>query len=124
MSLSQKLTISFYSALLFVILSLPITYKLVGNLVGDLVQGLIQKQNAILLHSLVFLLISYVSMSLGETKTESIVKFSRALIGATLFLLLSTPFMYSITANITTGYSSILLHAFIYMSLLTLFMYA
>lgn len=120
MSLSQKLTISFNSALLFVILSLPITYKLVGDLVGNLVQ----KQNAILLHSLVFLLISYVSMSFGETKTESIVKFSRALIGATLFLLLSTPFMYSITSNITTGYYSILLHAFIYMSLLTLFMYA
>lgn len=126
-SFQRKLAISLGSAGLFALVSLPSTYALTNKLFGT---GLCPSPNAILLHLIVFLLVSFATMR-GGYPTGLKAKFT--FYGGLMYFLISSPTMYKFTRNLfgakiasSSGcptVSGVLLHAAVYTALLTAAMY-
>ena len=123
----QKLSISASSALLFLIVNLPIIYQLTDKIFGGLLSdNKCPTTKGILLHTLVFFLVTYLSM--GGNAPPSI-KAGRALSASLVFLLLTSPFGYNITSSLfkhtiqCSTQEGLLLHTIIYTGILTLLMY-
>ncbi|MCJ7638245.1 MAG: hypothetical protein MUO21_12210 [Nitrososphaeraceae archaeon] len=129
-SFNQKLMISIFSAVLFILVSLPATYNLTNSVGLNTYSAGCPTYNGLLLHSFVFFLLSFLSMWSSNASTGLKVKFS--LYGTLIFFLISSPAMYSLTSSLfgnsianggcptTTG---IILHALVYCAALVGVMY-
>lgn len=98
---NQKAMISAPSALLFFALNLPFTYKLTDSLLPINTYNSVTNcptSEGLLLHSLVFYLITYFSM--GKRTTN---KVKNSLIATFLFYIISQPFTYSTVNSIVGG---------------------
>ena len=100
---NQKLAISAGSALVFLLINLPQTYKLTNQLLGSLFGSLWNSATScpttvgIILHAAVFFLVTYLSMGRYASKH---IKVRRSLIAALVFLVLSSPFAYKTVRSI------------------------
>ena len=132
-TLEQKASISFGSAVLFAIINLPQTYQVTDSVLGP-VLGPLQENGCptaigLLVHTLVFGLVSFLSM--GDPTQQTGVKAKYSLYGALIFFFLSSPTVYSIVGSIfgtssPTGcptLGGVMLHALIYFLALTGVMY-
>lgn len=127
--LQEKLYISIFSAFLFALVSLPDTYKLTNNVVNTYSNGC-PTGNGLLLHTFVFFLLTFLSMSMSNGSTGLKLKFS--IYGALIFFLIASPAMFGLTGSIfgdSIAYggcptiSGVLLHALVFCIALTGLMY-
>ena len=128
---NQKLAISLSSAVPFVLVSLPQTYGITNMFLNTFTKSTnCPTALGILLHTLVFFLISYYSMR-GPTPKGLKAKFS--FYGALIFFLVSNPVTYQFVRSLigpsvasAAGCPTlfgILLHALVYAGILTAAMY-
>ena len=92
-TLKEKLIISIFSATLFILVSLPQSYKLTNTFVNNC-----PTSNGLLLHAFVFFVLSFLSMWRSNISTGLKVKFS--IYGTLLYYLVSSPAMFSLTGSI------------------------
>ncbi len=121
-TLEQKATISLGSALLFAIINLPQTYQLTNSfLPGITMQNGCPTSLGLLIHTLVFGLISFLTMGNVREQTWRKVKYS--IYGTLIFFFLSSPTIYSLVGNLLGTTSSaagcptitgVAVHAFVY----------
>ena len=122
----QKLIISIFSAVLFIIVSLPQTYKLINSYEFGC-----PTNNGLLLHALVFFVLSFLSMWTSNASTGLKIKFS--IYGTLLYYLISSPAAFSLTgsifgpsvatANGCPTVTGVILHALVYCASLIGLMY-
>lgn len=133
-TLQTKLNISLGSAFLFAVINSPILYKITtGILPLNLFNNTTNCPTnvGLLVHTLVFLAISYLSM--GNANIKKGIKLKHSIYGALIFFLISSPTMYSFTSSVfgssiasLSGCPTmfgILLHALIYCAALVGVMY-
>jgi hypothetical protein len=134
-SLNKKLSISLWSALLFVLVSLPQTYKFTDSLVPVSLYQNCPTHLGLLLHTSVFFLLSYLSM--GDPTKKQAIKLKFSLYGTLIFYFLSSPTMYAlvgslikklvsttmVTASGCPKLANILLHSCVYTMALVGIMY-
>lgn len=134
-TLQQKLMVSLGSAALFVLVNLPQTYgltdKLLGGLVGPLAKGGCPTTVGLLVHAVVFYLLSKLSMNRAPGSHEA--KHRRALTATFVMALLSSPMAYKLVRNMLgSGIASatgcptmqgILVHAAVYTGALVMLMH-
>ena len=90
----QKLNISFNSALLFYLINLPFTYNLTSSLINTTLISLNCPTNlGIILHTLVFFTITYLSMS--SAKINKGIKIKHSLYGTLIYYFISSPAFYT-----------------------------
>ncbi len=97
----QKLSISLGSAFLFMLVSLPQTYKLTDNLLPVNTSNDITNcpTNAgLLLHALVFFVLTYLSMMGADVNPG--IKLKHTLYATLIFFLIASPTVYSLTGSI------------------------
>lgn len=128
-TLNQKLTISLASAGLFALLNLPCTYNFTNKLSNDLFKVSMYDEEktcptniGLIVHALVFLLITYISMYNINQKDG--IKWKHSIIGALIFYLVSSPAIFSVVGklfgdNFSTSEGcpknkGILLHSLVY----------
>ena len=135
-TLQSKLSISAGSALLFALINLPETYKLTDSL---LPLNLFDKSKncptylGLLVHTVVFGLITFLSMGSSMSETERMMKLKNSVYASLVFFLVSSPIMYALTSKLfgrtiassagcptTTG---VVVHAAVYGLLLVGLMY-
>ncbi len=92
-TLKEKLAISIFSAILFIGVSMPQTYRLTNSYANEC-----PTSNGLLLHTFVFFVLAFLSMWGSNASTGSKVKFS--IYGALLYFLISSPAMFSLTGSI------------------------
>lgn len=130
----EKLIISVFSAALFILVTLPATYKLTTSLttLNLYNQGTNCPTNlGLLLHTLVFFVLTYLSMWNAPHSSGLKLKFS--IYGTLIFYLISSPAMFSFMNSIlgdrvasSTGcptITGILIHSFVYCMVLIGVMY-
>ena len=130
-TLEKKLSISIGSALLFLIINLPKTYKITSFLTKLQLFNFdtnCRTNSGIIIHSFLFFIITYLSM--GNSTTRIGVKLKHSIYGTLILYLISSPAFYSITDslfNITNNECpnnlSIILHSIIYCISLVAVMY-
>lgn len=130
-SLKQKLSISAFSALLFILVNLPQTYKFTHVFTGiKTLQGGngCATGNGLLLHTVIFFLLTLLSM--GYPFNFLKMKFS--IYGSLIFFLIASSAMYALTNSLFGGgllskgcptIYGLLLHAFVYGAILVAVMY-
>lgn len=120
-SLAQKAAISAPAALLFLALNSPFAYQLSNVLPGPAtVVGPCPTAWGIVLHSLVFFMITYLTMG-GRTPAR--VKAERSLTATLLYFVFSSKELYSLTGAVCPSWSQILLHSLLYFAALIGVMY-
>jgi hypothetical protein len=97
-TLQQKLMISLVSAVVFVLLNLPheYTHKLLRPLTGPLGQGTCTTPVGMLVHAVVFYLVTRYVLMRNYTSACEGTKHKRALIATVIFALLSSPMFLEI----------------------------
>lgn len=135
---NQKLSISLASAGLFALVNLPCTYNFTNKLSNDLLKiNLYDDEKrcpsnvGLIVHALVFLLITYASMH-GSKQPDG-VKWKHSIYGALIFYLVSSPAVYSLINRVLGERFStkegcpknegIILHSLVYASILLGVMY-
>lgn len=124
---NQKLMISVFSAVLFILVSLPATYNLTNSLGLNTYSMGCPTYNGLILHTFVFFLLTYLSMWNSNASAGLKVKYS--LWGSLLFFLISSPAMYSLTSSLFGDASGcptvtgIVLHSLVYCAALVGVMY-
>ncbi len=129
-TLQGKLGISAFSSVLFLVVNLPQTYELTNKILPfETVKNGCPTVAGLIVHALVFYLLSFLSMG---NKVDEATKAKHALWGTVIFVLLSSPLMYTITGKVFgVGISSggcptlmgVLLHAIVYCAVLVGVMY-
>lgn len=126
-TLTQKLSISAFSALIFVLVNLPLTFKFTDKVFDTFKDGC-PTALGLILHTLVFMVLSYVTMT-GASVSKG-TKLKHSFYGALIFFLLSNPVTYKVVAQLfgksSTGcptLNDIFMHAVIYTGVLTAVMY-
>jgi hypothetical protein len=129
----EKLGISVYSGILFALINLPAAYAFTNQNVQD---GLVDASGCptpkgILIHTIVFLVLSFLTM--GNPFEETFLKLKYSIYGSLLFFLFSNPVMYSVTSQLTGGLTAtesgcqtnigVLVHAVVYTAALVGLMY-
>lgn len=102
-SFYEKLGISVYSGILFALINLPVTYSFTSQNVKS---GIVDASGCptpkgILIHTIVFLGLSFLTM--GNPLEDTMLKVKYSIYGSLLFFLFSNPVMYSITSQLTNG---------------------
>jgi hypothetical protein len=101
-SFYEKLGISVFSAIIFAALNLPVSYELTRKLHDGFVDASgCPTSKGILIHTIVFLVISFLLM--GNPLEEPLLKLKYGIYAALLFFLFSSPVMYSVTSALTNG---------------------
>ena len=100
-TLQQKVSISAGSALLFFLLNLPATYRLTNyilpcNTVNPLTGC--PTTTGLIIHASIFFVITFLSMTSASFNAG--IKFKNSLYATVIFLLIASPFMYSLTGSI------------------------
>jgi hypothetical protein len=133
-TLNQKLMISLGSAAIFILVNLPQTYNLTnslfGGIVGPLSSGGCATALGLVVHAVVFYLLSRLSMSKSYGSTD--LKHRRALIATVIMLVLSSPTLFKFVRSIlgntiasATGCPTtqgIFVHGAVYTAILVLLM--
>ena len=132
-TLEQKVGISFGSAILFAGINMPQTYgvsnSILNGVVGPLVKDGCPTHVGLLIHTLIFGLITFLTM--GNIGKNTWLKVKYSFYGTLIFFLLSSQTVYSIVGRIT-GTSSkdgcpsvtgVLIHAVVYFMVLMAAMY-
>lgn len=137
-TLNQKLTISLASAGLFALVNLPCTYNFTNKLSTDLLKVSLYDEEkrcptniGLVVHALVFLLLTYASMH--KSGQPNGIKWKHSIYGALIFYLVSSPAVYSVVSKLFGDRFStsdgcpknegILLHSLVYASVLLGVMY-
>lgn len=120
-TLNQKLMISIFSAVLFILVSLPQTYNLTNSLGLNTYSMGCPTYTGLLLHAFVFFVLTYLSMWNSNASAGLKVKYS--LWGTLLFFVISSPAMYSLMGSPCPTVPHIILHAAIYCAALVGVMY-
>lgn len=133
-NLVAKISISSFSSILFIIINLPITYKITNKVFNVNFYDI--KNNCptnigLLFHAFVFFIVTYLSMS--NSSIQSGIKLKHTLYGTLIFYLLSSPAIFSFVGRfIGKKYSNILgcpttigilFNAFLYFIFLIAIMY-
>ncbi len=130
--LQKKLYISVFSAFLFVVIYLACTFKLTNSITGiNTYEFDCPTNNGILLHTLVFFALTYLSM--WNSPVSSNLKLKFTIYGTLIFYFFTSPAMFKLTGSIfgntiadtqgcPTNYG-VLLHALLYCAALTGVMY-
>jgi hypothetical protein len=131
-SFKAKLAISISSALMFLVINLPQTYKLTDKFFpGNLLNNGCPTALGLLIHTLVFFGISFLTMGTSD-KLDTGVKIKHSLYGSLIFFFLSSPVMYKIVGKLINGVSNtlgcptlfgIILHTIVYCASLVAVMY-
>ena len=117
---NKKFWISFNSAILFTIVSLPKTYHLTQKITNlKLFDNNCPTYIGRILHAVVFFLISYITM--GSSRINNLIKIKHSLYGTLIYYFISSPELYNLTSlilkNVATSCpntSDIYLHAIVY----------
>ena len=132
-SFYEKLGISVYSAILFALINLPVTYGLTNQYVD---QGIVDEtgcptSKGILIHTVVFLVLSFLTM--GNPFEDMMLKAKYSIYGSLLFFLFSNPVAYSVTSQLSSGVTAsangcqtnigVLVHSVVYAAALVGLMY-
>ena len=128
----KKLSISIGSALLFLLINLPKTYNITSNILSlNLYNDNCPTNMGLIIHTILFFIITYLSMSNPYIKYG--IKLKHTIYGSLLFYLISSPPMFSLINSILGNkYANvngcptiigIVLHALIYCSALIGVMY-
>lgn len=100
-SFDQKVLISLFSAVLFVLVSLPQTYQVTNFLTKNVGQKTVSNGCptvfGLLLHTLVFVVLSFYSMRDGRPFEE---KMRNSLCGGLIFLALANPMTYKLVRKV------------------------
>ena len=121
-TLQQKTMISAGSALLFFAINAPQTYELTDKLFPcKLIEGNCPTNIGILIHTLVFFTISFLTM--GNVRINTLEKVKNALYGSLIFFFLSSPTVYGITGNRCPTLTQIIIHSILYFMTLVGVMY-
>lgn len=129
-TLVDKVSISFFSAILFALISLPQTYQLTKKLLGiKTIKNGCPTFVGHVLHTIVFFIVSYLSM--GGDRIDPLLKVKFSLYGTLIFYFLSSPAIYAIVGNLfgtssrngCPSVTGVILHAFVYMLALVGVMY-
>lgn len=128
-TLTDKVRISAESTLLFTLINLPYTYELTNQwLPFSTYENGCPTMNGILIHTLVFALISFISM--GNPLIETGIKLKHTIYGTLLYFLISSPILYNLTSSIFGNapggcptFTSVLLHSALYFAGLLGLMY-
>lgn len=137
-TLNQKLTISLASAGLFALVNLPCTYNFTNKLSTDLLKVSLYDQEkrcptnvGLVVHALVFLLLTYASMY--KSGQPNGIKWKHSIYGALIFYLISSPAVFSVVSKLFGDRFStpdgcpknegILLHSLVYAGVLLGVMY-
>jgi hypothetical protein len=125
--------ISLGSASTFAVLNLPFTYKLTNRLlpVSTYKNGCPTYAGS-LIHTLVFFMVSFLSMMMGESRISYGTMLKHSLYGSLIYFLVSSPHMFSLTKSLFTKTSTsdgcptmtgVLLHSAVYFLVLVGVMY-
>lgn len=137
-TLNQKLTISLASAGLFALVNLPCTYNFTNKLSTDLLKVSLYDEEkrcptnvGLVVHALVFLLLTYASMY--KSGQPNGIKWKHSIYGALIFYLISSPAVFSVVSKLFGDRFStpdgcpknegILLHSLVYAGVLLGVMY-
>jgi len=121
-TLQQKAMISAQSAVLFLAVNLPQTYKLTDSILPlKLANGSCPTSLGVFVHTLVFFLVSFLTM--GDPRKDTLGKLKHAIYGTLIFFFLSSPTMYSLTGSRCQTVGSVVLHTIIYFLALVGVMY-
>ena len=131
-SLQQKISISAGSAFLFVLVNLPQTYKLTNSILP--IQTYSQDcptDRGLLIHTLVFFILSYLSMGNNNKRVSNSDKTKHSLYGALIFYFFSSPTVYAVSTNSNPEFANdgcpttkgLFLHSFLYFLALVFVMY-
>ena len=131
---NQKLQISLGSAILFALLNFPETYRLTNSLLPFTTFDSTSNcptYTGVLLHTLVFFLLTFFMM--GDVQNRTGIKLKHSLYGTLIFFLISSPALYSLVGSIfgnqvasVRGCPTILgvfFHALVYAAVLVGIMY-
>jgi len=91
-TLNQKIQISAGSALLFALVSLPLTYQLTSRLIQT------SPNNLFLLHTLVFALITFLTM--GDPRINTKEKLRNTIYGTLIFYFFASPTYSNFLSNL------------------------
>jgi len=128
----KKLQISIGSAFLFIIVNLPQTYEITNKILHwKTISNGCPTHLGILTHTLVFFLLTFLSM--GNVKIKTGIKLKHSLYGTLIYFLLSNPATYSFVGSLfghqfadNNGCPSVLgvlLHSVVYCAFLVAVMY-
>lgn len=123
-TLQKKINISFSSACLFFVINLPQTYKLTSTVLNNNNSNNVT-YNGLLLHTLIFFLISYFTM--GDKPAKLKLKYS--FYGTLIFYFFSSSPLYCITNKIVNKTSQeqnvlqVMIHSVLYFATLLGVMY-
>lgn len=121
-TLQQKAMISASSAVLFLAVNLPQTYKLTDSILpGKLANNGCPTSLGVFVHTLVFFLVSFFTM--GDPRINTLEKLKHSIYGTLIFFFLSSPTMYSLTGSRCPSLQSVLLHTVLYFLALVGVMY-
>lgn len=100
---NEKLGISVYSALIFTLVNLPATYGLTDEHVSS---GIVDETGCptakgVLIHTIVFMVLSFLTM--GNPLEDTMLKVKYSVWGALLGFFFANPVMYSVTSALTNG---------------------
>lgn len=132
-SFQQKAMISAWSAGTFALLNAPMTYRLSNNLltVKTYKDGCPTAMGS-LIHTVVFFLVSFLSMVVGGGNTSIRTMLNHSLYGSLIYFFVSSPPVYSVTKSFFSKTSDsngcptvtgVVLHSLVYFVLLVLVMY-
>ena len=98
-SFKGKLSISVFSAVLFLVVNLPQTYQLTNKIIpGTVLSNGCPTALGLLVHALVFFGVSFLSMGRSD-KIETGVKLKHSLYGTLIFFFLSNPVFYKLMGS-------------------------
>ena len=127
----QKLSISAGSAVLFALVNLPQVYQVTNNLLPlDLYANGCPTNLGLVVHAIVFFVISYLTM--GNSNIDNMIKIKHSLYGTLIFYLLSSPAVFALVGSVIPGVANaqgcptlqgVLVHAVVYCMALVAVMY-
>jgi hypothetical protein len=121
-TLQQKMQISAGSAILFMAVNLPETYRLTNKILPcKLIDGNCPTSMGVFIHTAVFFLVTLLTM--GDIRENTFEKLKHSIYGTLIFFFLSSPTMYSLTQNKCPTFQGVLLHTFLYFIALVGLMY-
>ena len=132
-SFQQKAAISVWSAGTFALLNAPMTYRLTNKFltVKTYKDGCPTAMGS-LIHTMVFFLVSFLSMVIGGGNTSVRTMLDHSLYGSLIYFFVSSPPVYSVTKSFFSKTSNssgcptltgVMLHSFVYFVLLMAVMY-
>lgn len=113
-TLNQKLMISSYVGLFFLVTSLPATYEFTNNLLTPQTNMIFDPNTKCqtyfghLVHTLIFFLLTYASMFVGkgDSNISNLTKIKHSLYGTLIYFLISNKAMYQLTGSFIPGLAS------------------